>query len=181
MPAVFSVRSSVLAEPRSFPNYSCLPAFLTEWIHQPPLSLKGKKLKIFCGTPSYMAPEIVTRKEYTGFCADVWAMGVLLHALLCGSFPFKGQRVFTRQFYVWDWEISVVEFTVPLTRLFRVKCSPSAQDHGVQARTTENCTEKSCGASLTSPTLSLSALGSSWSGSLPRTWLRMCLSCSSDT
>jgi serine/threonine protein kinase len=52
----------------------------------------GKRLKIFCGTPSYMAPEIVARKEYTGFCADIWAMGVLLYALLCGSFPFRGQN-----------------------------------------------------------------------------------------
>ena len=39
-----------------------------------------------------MAPEIVARKEYTGFCADIWAMGVLLYALLCGSFPFRGQN-----------------------------------------------------------------------------------------
>jgi serine/threonine protein kinase len=52
----------------------------------------GKKLKVFCGTPSYMSPEIVSRKEYAGFCADIWAMGVLLYALLCGSFPFRGQN-----------------------------------------------------------------------------------------
>jgi len=50
----------------------------------------GKKLNVFCGTPSYMAPEVVARKEYAGFGADVWAVGVVLYALLCGSFPFKG-------------------------------------------------------------------------------------------
>lgn len=48
------------------------------------------KYKMFCGTPSYMAPEIVLKKEYYGCPADIWALGVLLYVLLCGVFPFKG-------------------------------------------------------------------------------------------
>ncbi len=51
-----------------------------------------RKIKIFCGTPSYMSPEIVLRKEYAGPPADVWALGVLLYAMLCGTFPFKGRN-----------------------------------------------------------------------------------------
>lgn len=49
------------------------------------------KVKLFCGTPSYMAPEIVLKTEYHGEPADVWALGVLLYVLLTGIFPFKGQ------------------------------------------------------------------------------------------
>lgn len=50
----------------------------------------GQKLKVFCGTPSYMAPEIVRKHEYDGKPVDIWALGVLFFVLLTGTFPFRG-------------------------------------------------------------------------------------------
>jgi serine/threonine protein kinase len=55
------------------------------------------RLKVFCGTPSYMSPEIVQRKEYYGPPTDIWATGILLYAMLCGRFPFKGNS--TKELY----------------------------------------------------------------------------------
>lgn len=50
-----------------------------------------QRLRVFCGTPSYMAPELVMGKEYSGFCTDVWALGVVLFGMLTGQLPFSGQ------------------------------------------------------------------------------------------
>ncbi len=38
-----------------------------------------------------MAPEIVKRSEYEGRPVDIWSLGVLLYALLCGCFPFRAK------------------------------------------------------------------------------------------
>ncbi|CAG9318879.1 unnamed protein product [Blepharisma stoltei] len=48
-----------------------------------------RRVKLFCGTPSYMAPEIVMKKEHLSQPADIWAAGVLLYVLLAGIFPFR--------------------------------------------------------------------------------------------
>ncbi|CAE7246611.1 mrkC, partial [Symbiodinium sp. KB8] len=53
----------------------------------------GKQLHEHCGTPSYIAPEILLEAGYEGFPADVWSSGVSLYAMLCGRLPFKGKSM----------------------------------------------------------------------------------------
>lgn len=53
-------------------------------------SPRNKLLNFFCGTPSYMPPEIVLKKDYLGEFADIWSIGILLYTILCGYFPFRG-------------------------------------------------------------------------------------------
>jgi serine/threonine protein kinase len=50
----------------------------------------NQRLKVFCGTPSYMAPEITKKSDYEGLPVDIWALGVLLYVMLVGQFPFRG-------------------------------------------------------------------------------------------
>lgn len=41
------------------------------------------------GCPHYIAPEVLTRRQYGKAC-DVWGAGVMLHVLLSGRLPFNG-------------------------------------------------------------------------------------------
>ena len=49
-------------------------------------------LGLFCGTPNYMAPELVNKVPYKGFATDCWAFGVLFYRVIVGSFPFHSKN-----------------------------------------------------------------------------------------
>ncbi|XP_076412282.1 testis-specific serine/threonine-protein kinase 5-like isoform X2 [Peromyscus maniculatus bairdii] len=53
------------------------------------VGLKNSLLSTFCGSVAYTAPEILMSKKYNGEQADLWSLGIILHAMVSGKLPFK--------------------------------------------------------------------------------------------
>ncbi|OAF70005.1 hypothetical protein A3Q56_02248 [Intoshia linei] len=53
----------------------------------------NEPLSTCCGSPAYAAPELISGKRYKGVQVDIWSMGVLLYALLCGYLPFDDENI----------------------------------------------------------------------------------------
>ncbi|XP_028764853.1 CBL-interacting serine/threonine-protein kinase 20-like [Neltuma alba] len=66
-------------------------------------------LHTMCGTPSYVAPEVINNRGYDGAKADIWSCGVILFVLLAGFLPFQDKNLIAMYM-----KISKAEFACPL-------------------------------------------------------------------
>ena len=54
---------------------------------------RGEMMTEQCGTPAYIAPEILADRGYEGFAVDIWSAGVVLYAMLYGVVPFRANNM----------------------------------------------------------------------------------------
>lgn len=59
------------------------------------LEFEGERKRTICGTPNYIAPEILDGKSGHSYECDVWSLGVLLFTMLVGKPPFETKEVKT--------------------------------------------------------------------------------------
>lgn len=57
------------------------------------LEFEGEKRRTICGTPNYIAPEVLSSKTGHSYEVDVWSIGVILYTLLFGRPPFETSDV----------------------------------------------------------------------------------------
>ena len=57
------------------------------------LTKPGEIIMDQCGTPAYIAPEILLDEGYLGSGVDIWSSGVVLYSMLYGTVPFKGNSM----------------------------------------------------------------------------------------
>ncbi|XP_010452877.1 PREDICTED: serine/threonine-protein kinase SRK2G [Camelina sativa] len=92
-------------------------------------SILHSRPKSTVGTPAYIAPEVLSRREYDGKHADVWSCGVTLYVMLVGAYPFEDpndpknfrktiQRIMAVQYKIPDYVHISQECKHLLSRIF---------------------------------------------------------------
>ncbi|KAJ0780876.1 putative protein kinase CAMK-CAMKL-CHK1 family [Helianthus annuus] len=71
-----------------------------------------------CGTPAYVAPEILAKKGYDGAKVDIWACGVILYVLSTGYLPFNESNVVLMYLKICKGEYTVPKWMSPELKQF---------------------------------------------------------------
>ncbi|MCQ2818974.1 MAG: serine/threonine-protein kinase [archaeon] len=53
---------------------------------------QNELLKTACGSPCYAPPEMISNRIYNAKAVDIWSIGVILFAMLCGKLPFEDKN-----------------------------------------------------------------------------------------
>ena len=75
-------------------------------------------LHTLCGTPAYVAPEILAKKGYDGAKVDVWSCGVILYVLNAGYLPFNDQNLMVMYRKIYKGEFRCPKWTPPDLKRF---------------------------------------------------------------
>ena len=59
------------------------------------LDFDGEKKRTICGTPNYIAPEVLEGKAGHSYEVDIWSLGVIIYTLIIGKPPFETSDVKT--------------------------------------------------------------------------------------
>ncbi|PON32403.1 Calcium/calmodulin-dependent/calcium-dependent protein kinase [Parasponia andersonii] len=70
-------------------------------------------LHTLCGTPAYVAPEILAKKGYDGAKVDVWTCGVILFVLTSGYLPFNDANLMVMYRKIYKGEFRFPKWTSP--------------------------------------------------------------------
>ncbi|XVF29690.1 hypothetical protein REPUB_Repub15cG0143800 [Reevesia pubescens] len=75
-------------------------------------------LHTICGTPAYVAPEILAKKGYDGAKVDVWSCGIVLYVLHAGYLPFNDHNLMVMYRRIYKGEFRFPKWTSPDLRRF---------------------------------------------------------------
>jgi len=59
------------------------------------IEFEGERKRTICGTPNYIAPEVLENKNGHSYEVDIWSFGVILYTMLIGKPPFETSDVKT--------------------------------------------------------------------------------------